>query len=83
MGWSHTHFDTLEQAEHALPQFEEEFNELNKPEPKITSKTPISSEEAEIYHEQKLQTFLDIVWKTTVILLYTGLIVYGIVSLSF
>ena len=82
-GWKHTTFNSLEEAEHALPQFEAEFNELNKPNPKLLSKTAIGGEESEIYHEQKFQNFLDILWRTTVILFFAVMIAYGIVSLSF
>jgi len=82
-GWKHTTFNYLEEAEHALPQFEAEFNKLNKPNPKLLSKTAIGGKESEIYHEQKFQNFLDILWRTTVILFLAVMIAYGIVSLSF
>jgi hypothetical protein len=83
LGWSHTTFNTLEQAEHALPQFEEAINELNKPEPKIISKTPIdTSFTSGLKEPSRLQTFLDILWNP-IILFFIGMIVYGIVSLSF
>jgi len=51
--------------------------------PTIIEVDAIGGEESEIYHEQKFQNFLDILWRTTVILFFAVMIAYGIVSLSF
>lgn len=81
-GWKHTTFNSLEEAEHALPQFEKAFVVYSKPNPKLISKTAIGGDEIEILRESKFQNFLDILWRTTLILFFVGLIVVGIVSQS-